>query len=97
MVHTKVSLYNRFTSITFDKRDSNKSKMQAVMDLLNDAEINENKEEYYSSINITGIFSYEKDTLTENWLLNSVKSLVGSTIDLTSDWVQVIGINKTSK
>ena len=67
------------------------------MDFLNDAEINDNEEEYDSSINVTGIFSYEKDTPIEKWLLNSVESLVTSTLDLPSDWVQVIDINKTSK
>ena len=71
--------------------------MQAVEDFLNDMEINNNKKEYYSSFNVTGIFSFEKDTPIDNWLLNSVESLVGSTINLPSDWIQVIDINKTSK
>ena len=71
--------------------------MQAVMDFLNDVEINDNEAELYSSVNVTGIFSFEKDTPIENWLLNSVESLVGSTINLSSAWVQVIDVNKTSK
>ena len=74
MVDTKFSLYNRFTSITFEERDSTQSKIQAVMDFLNDAEINNKEEEYYSSI-LQAFLALKKDTSIENWLLNSVESL----------------------
>ena len=53
--------------------------MQTVEDVLKNMEINDNEEEFYSSINVTGIFSFEKDTPIENWLLNSVESLILST------------------
>ena len=70
--------------------------MQAVDDVLKNMEINNNEEDLYSSINVTGIFSFEKETPFDNWLLNSVENLV-STISLTSDWVQVIEVNKHNK
>ena len=89
MVDAKFSLFNRFATITFEEKDSTKSKMQAVEDFLNDMEINDNEEENYSSINVTGILSFEKDTPIDNWPLNSVERLVGS-INLPSDWVHVI-------
>ena len=60
-------------------------------------EINNNEEEFYSSINVTGIFSYEKDTPIDNWLLNSVESLVSSTSSLPEDWAQVMEVNKHTK
>ena len=60
-------------------------------------EINNNEEEFYASINVTGIFSYEKDTPIENWFLNSVDNLRDSTISLPLDWVQVIEANKNNK
>ena len=71
--------------------------MQAVEDVLKHMEINKNEEDFYSSIHVTGIFSYKKDTSIENWLLNSVENLHGSTISLPSDWVQVIEANKNNK
>ena len=46
-------------------------------------------------MHVTGIFSFDKDAPIENWLLNSVKSLVGSAITLPTDWVQVAEINNT--
>ena len=59
--------------------------MQAIEAFLNDMEINVYKEEFYSSINVTGIFSFEKD----NWLLNSVENLVELTFGLGSSyWYQ---------
>ena len=44
MEETKFSLFNRFTTITFEEKDPTKSKMQAVEDFLNDMEINDNEE-----------------------------------------------------
>ena len=97
MEDRRSSIYARFAYITFEEKDSIKSKMQAVEDVLIDMEINDNEEDFYSSINVTGIFSYEKDTPIENWLLNSVENLRGSTITLPSDWVQVIEASKNNK
>ena len=57
-----------------------------MKDYLKDVESNE--KEYNSPMYVTGIFSYEKDDPIENWLLNSVESLMGSTINLPTDWVQ---------
>ena len=71
--------------------------MQAAEDALNDMEINSNEEEFYSYINVSGVFGYEKDTPIDNWLLNSVENLVGSTMSLPWDWVQVIEVNKNNK
>ena len=64
-----------------------------MKDYLKDVETNE--KEYYSSMHVTGIFSFEKDAPIENWLLNSVESLVRSTITLPKEWVQVAEINNT--
>ena len=93
----RFSLYYNFTNITFEEKDRNKSKMQTVKDVLKNMEINDNEEDFYSSINVTGIFSFEKDTSIENWLLKSVESLVGSTINLPLNWVEIIEVNKNNK
>ena len=53
--------------------------MQTVKDFLLNVETN--KQEHYSSIHVTGIFSFEKYAPIENWFLSSVESLVGSTIN----------------
>ena len=60
-------------------------------------EINNNEEEFYSSINVTGTLSFQKDTPMDYWLLNRVKNLGGSTISLPLDWVQVNEVNKHTK
>ena len=65
----KHSLYHNFSNITFEEKDRNNSKMQTIEDVLKNMEINDNEEEFYSSINVTGIFSFEKDNL----LLNQVE------------------------
>ena len=52
-METKFSLYNKFTPVTFEAKDSIKSKMQAVEDFWKDVETN--KKEYYSSIDVAGI------------------------------------------
>ena len=92
MVETRVSLYNKFTTTTFEDKDSIKSKMQTVKDFLKNVETN--KKEYYSNIHVKGIFNFENDAPIENWFLNIVESLVGSTINLPTDWVQVIDTRK---
>ena len=89
--------FYKFTNITFEGKDSIKSKMQTVEYVLNEMEINNNEEEFYDSINVVGIFSYEKDTPIDNWLCNSVESLVDSTISLPLDWVQIIEVNKNNE
>ena len=91
------SLCHNFSNITFEEKDRNNSKMQTIDDVLKNMEINDNEEEFYSSINVTGIFSFEKDTPIENWLLNSVESLMGSTINLPLNWVEVIEVHKNNK
>ena len=45
---------------------------------------------------VTGFFMYEKDAPTENWLLNSIESLIGSTTSLPTDWLQIIEISTTT-
>ena len=62
MEERKHSIFYKFTTITFEENCSIKSKLQATEDVLNNMEINNNEEEFYSSINVTGIFSFEKDT-----------------------------------
>ena len=77
-----IFIFYKFSTITFDTNCSIKSKLQATEDVLNDMEIDDNKGEFYSTINVAGIFSFEKDTSIDNWLLNSVENFVGSTISL---------------
>ena len=93
MEDTRIPPFNKFTSITFEEKDSIKRKVQTVKDYLIDLENNE--KEYYSTIHLTCIFSFEKDATIENWLLNSAESLVGSAITRPTalDWVQVAEIN----
>ena len=64
----------------FEEDDSVKNKLQKVQDYLKDAESYD--KDYNSPMHVTGIlnFSYEKDAPIENWLLNSVERLIGSTI-----------------
>ena len=42
----------------------------------------DNAKEYSSALYAEGIFSYEIDAPIENWFLNSVENLKGSTVDL---------------
>ena len=44
---------------------------------------------------VAGIFSYEKEAPIENWLHNTVKSLIGNTINLPTDWLQLVEIHAT--
>ena len=60
-------------------------------------EINTNEEEFYSSLNVSGIFSFGQNDPIESWLHNSVKHLDGYTISLPVDWVQVVETNKHVK
>ena len=60
-------------------------------------EINNNEEEFYSSLNVSGIFCFDKNDPIDSWLHNSVENLVGYTISLPVDWVQVVETNKHEK
>ena len=58
MEENKHSIFYKFSEITFDKDCFTKSKLQATKDVLNAMEINTNEIEFYSSLNISGIFSF---------------------------------------
>ena len=94
MEESRHSIIAKFTHITFEAKDSTKSKLQTVEDVLKNMD---NEEEFYSSINVSGIYSYEKDTPIENWLLNSINNQRGFSSNLSLDWVQVIEANKNNK
>ena len=97
MEESRHSIIAKFTHITFEAKDSAKSKLQTVEDVLKNMEINDNEEDFYSSIDVSGIYSYEKDTPIENWLLNSINNQRGFSSNLPLDWVQVIEANKNNK
>ena len=97
MKFRKHSFYYNFTNITFEDAVRNKSKMQAVEDVLRDMKIIDNEEEFYSSINVTGIFSFDKNTSFDNWLFNSVESFVQDTISLPVDWIEITEVHKRNK
>ena len=63
MTERKHSIVHKITNITFDKDISTRSKLQATEEFLNSVRINNNEEEFYSSLNVSGIFSFEKKTL----------------------------------
>ena len=60
-------------------------------------EINTNEEEFYFSFNVSGIFSFGQNDQIESWVHNSVNNLVGYTISLPVDCVQVVETNKRVK
>ena len=93
----KHSIFYKFPEITFDKNCFTKSKLQATEDVLNSMEINSNEEEFYSSLNVSGIFSFDQNDPIDSWLHNSVVNLIGYTISLPVDWVQVEETNKHVK
>ena len=78
MGDTKISIFNKFISIEFDKKDASRSKMQAITEYLID--VKDNAKEYNSALFRTGIFSFEDEGPIENWLFNSVEKLKGCTI-----------------
>ena len=84
---TKISIFNKFITIEFDKEDANRSKMQAIADYLKD--VKDNAKEYNSALYVQGIFSFEDEDPIENWLFNSVENLKGSTIELPTNWMDV--------
>ena len=97
MKFRKHSFYYNFTNITFVDTVRDESKMQAVEDVLRDMEIIDNEEEFYSSINVTSIFSFEKDTPIDNWLCNNIESFMYESINLPVDWVEVTEVHKRNK
>ena len=97
MEENKHSIFYKFSEITFDKDCFTKRKLQATEDVLNAMEINTNEEEFYSSLNVSGIFSFDQNDPIDSWLYNSVENLVGYTISLPVDWVQVVETNKHVK
>ena len=68
---TKISIFNKFITIEFDKEDANRRKMQAIADYLED--VKDNAKEYNSALYVQGIFSFEDEAPIENWLVNNVK------------------------
>ena len=87
MEETKNSIHNKFTSIAFENDVSNKNRMQAAKDYLLDAEKKE--KEYDPASWAKGIFSYEDESPIENWLCNSIERMVGSTINMPTNWMQM--------
>ena len=60
MDERKHSLRYKFTDITFDKECYSRSKFQTVEYVLNNMKINMNEEEFLASLNVSGIFKFEK-------------------------------------
>ena len=52
-------------------------------------DVKDNARAYNSALYVEGVFSYENDAPIENWLLNSVENLKGSTVDLPLNWMDV--------
>ena len=61
--------------------------MQAVTEYLLDVAVN--TKEYYSALNVTGIFSFEEDCPSENWLYNRVENIKGCTVELPTNWLDI--------
>ena len=90
---TKISIRNKFTTITFEENVSRNSKLQTVKDYLMD--VVNNEKEYNSSLHVTGIFSYKKEAPIKNWLQNGVEIWLGNTFNLPADWMQVVEVHTT--
>ena len=58
---TKISIFNKFIAIEFDKEDANSSKMQAYL-----KDVKDNAKQYNSSLYVQGIFSFEDEAPIEN-------------------------------
>ena len=56
-----------------------------------------NAKEYYSALNVAGIFSFEDDCPIENWLYNSIDNLKGSTIELPTKWMDISELTNAEK
>ena len=59
--------------------------------------INTNEEEFFSSLNVSGIFNFEKEAPISNWLDTNLESIRCATINLPVDWLQVLELNKNVK
>ena len=66
MDERKHSFHHKFTAITFDKECYTRNKFQAVEYMLNNMKINTNEEEFFSSLNVSGIFNFEKEVPISN-------------------------------
>ena len=95
MEATKISIFNKFITIEFDKKDANRSKMQAITEYLMD--VKENAKEYNSALYVAGIFSFEDEAPIENWLFTSVENLKGSTIELPTTWMDISHLTNAEK
>ena len=74
MEENKHSIFYKFSEITFDKDCFTKSKLQATKDVLNAMEIYTNEQEFYFSLNVSGIFSFDQNDPIDSWLHNSVEN-----------------------
>ena len=90
----KHSFRHKLTEITFDKECYTRDKFQTVEHVLNNMKINTNEEEFVASLNVSGIFKFEKEAPINNWLDTNLESIHGATINLPVDWVQVVELNK---
>ena len=95
MEATKNSIVNKFVTVNFEDKDANRSKTQAITEYLMDVEVN--AKEYYSALNIAGIFSFEDDCPIENWLYNSVDNLKGCTIELPTNCMDISALTNAEK
>ena len=87
--------YNKFVTIGFEENDANRSKMQAIKEYLRD--VADNAKEYFSVLNVTGIFSFEEDCPIENWLYKSVDNLKGYKIELPTNWLDISELTNAEK
>ena len=78
----KRSFRHRLTEITFDKECYARDKFQTVEHVLNNMEINTNEEEFLDSLNVSGIFKFEKEVPINSWLDTNLESIRGATINL---------------
>ena len=76
MEDTNISIYNRFITIEYDKKNASRSKMQAVTEYLMD--VKDNATEYNSALYVASILSFEDEAPIEIWRFNSVVYFKGS-------------------
>ena len=90
---TKDSILNKIVTIPFGENDASRSMKQTIMEYLKDVAVN--AKEYSSALYVMGIFSYAEDCPIENWLYNSMVSLKGNTIELTTNWLDISELTNT--
>ena len=56
--------------------------------------INMNEEDFLASLNVSGIFKFEKEVPINSLLDTILESIRSATINLPVDWVQVVELNK---